>query len=130
MKNKFLVALLSLLGFSCAESLDMYGSPRPEPSDCTLRGTVRSLSGTPLPAIRVHVANHPGETFSTEDGRYELSGDWYGTQRLVAEDVDGELNGLYEDSEIEVSISYADLVSEGRYQKEVNIYLKSKTSEQ
>lgn len=89
--KKFLLMLLSLLGFSFVVT-SCYGAPYAELS---AEGRVTDETGKPLQGIKVSLHREYGPyTFTDGDGKFELDCDYHGeTVNFFYEDVDGILNG-------------------------------------
>lgn len=107
MKTDFIWRILSLLGLAaactnCEESVDMYGVPY---VTFSAKGKVTDNAGRPIPGIQVRM-EHSGATLTDGDGRFGLTvgSDPDGTNErlLYFEDIDGEENGLFVDTQAEV----------------------------
>lgn len=90
--KKFLLMLLSLLGFSFVVT-SCYGAPYAE---LTAEGRVTDETGKPLQGIKVslHGREYIPYTVTDEDGRFKLEDNTgYDTVNIFYEDTDGILNG-------------------------------------
>lgn len=131
MKNRLLLLLLALLGFTgCSDSQepepDMYGTPF---ARFTIKGRVKDSQGKPIQGIRVTSFETPRKpavmatldgqsaVFTSLTGEYEVSGrcfdrdEFFVTLRM--DDVDGEKNGLFDTQEIDIGITQADRTHTG-----------------
>jgi len=100
--------LLSIFGVSCLLAPDEYGCPSAE---YTFKGKVTSSStGTPIPGIKVTVDSSAvydsfaQSILTDESGAYEIIVDYGGIPEenivyIRALDVDGELNGSFDDAQ-------------------------------
>jgi putative lipoprotein (rSAM/lipoprotein system) len=145
MKNKIVVALLGLLGFSsCVVNIggaDMYGPPpvmyAPLGFDFELKGTVTD-EGNPIAGI--HVTAKPGadsehsfgEAVTDSEGNYSIVTDIGGTFPLIVtvEDIDGEANGGdFATQTKEDSVTEEELAN-GEVTKVIDFELELKTENQ
>ncbi len=108
MNNKFILTLLSILGFTgCAktntETPDMYGTPI---VDFIYTGEVTDTEGNPIKGIQVEV-NSDTSVSTNENGVVSVSVEDYSypTSSIIVRDIDGEENGGVLASK-EVSLDY------------------------
>lgn len=106
--NWVLASLLVLMGYSCSENVEEYGSPH---ADYTLKGKVVNQGGTPIPGIEIKVvsssvyddssyhadSNYPYQSLTDSKGEYTVNiGSSPGKKlTLYSTDIDGELNGSF-----------------------------------
>ncbi len=93
MKNRFVLLLLALLGFSgCKkESPDAYGCPY---STYKIGGRVTDTAGNPIANIFVQRYRNDGGTRTDAEGAYLLTGqDHWSVDSLFFADTDGPENG-------------------------------------
>ena len=123
-ENAIIVAILALLGFSTACSNDnkeMYASPYAE---YEISSRVTDQHSNPIPGIQLDYffvykyipssIPYAGDQFITDaNGAYLLkeqgtpvNGD--GAIRIVATDIDGELNGLFKTTQIDIPVVKSD----------------------
>ncbi|MBP3518174.1 MAG: radical SAM-associated putative lipoprotein [Parabacteroides sp.] len=145
--NWLLTSILTLLGYSACDSsepgADMYGSPH---ANFTIKGKVVNQENKPVPDLEIKcLVEHRGDNRSWFDTIPPVSTTQAGTftcqfvefptdnLRIIATDVDGDLNGSYEKDSIDIAISNDDYKGDkgawfkGSVEKEINITLKEKT---
>ena len=144
--NWILAGILAMLGFSgCSnEDIDnlvaMYGSPH---ASYHLMGRVQNAAQEGIPDIKLETQISFGAEFmpfqdpiiTNKDGYFQSSfdGPTAKTLRIIATDIDGEINGSYANDTIDISLSKDDyegndgLWFEGHVDKhDLNIELKEK----
>ena len=108
MKKRYLSAkiwfcglMTGLLGFtthSCISSKE-YGTPY---SDFTVSGKVTDADGNPIKGIQINRKRHTAPVLSEENGDYSFNDPHSmdrGEYTLEFKDIDGDLNGSFEDTE-------------------------------
>ena len=110
MKTNLIWRALSLLGLAaactnCEESVDMYGVPY---VTFSAKGKVTDTSGQPIPGIQVRVDNDTASTLTDGEGRFDIVSESFSSapeelrKILYFEDIDGEENGSFVDTQAEV----------------------------
>lgn len=143
------VGALTLLGFTGCEDdpgVAMYGTPH---ADYSIKGAVETPEGTAIPGIKVSLLQERiydleqsrkdtlQTTVSDEQGAFNLETRAFPTQKLIiaAEDVDGEANGSYQETNLNIAISKEDFQGgdqswySGKVEKEVTVQMKEKSHE-
>lgn len=112
MKSKFILSLLSILGFTGCEiiSSDMYGTPL---ADYIYTGNVTDAEGNPIQGIQVKVTSD-AIVSTDENGAFSatLEGYSYPTSSITFSDIDGEENGG-EFASKEVNLDYTNYEDTG-----------------
>ncbi len=133
LRHWLLATAAGLLGVnvSCERAtLCEYGSPE---ADYEVKGRVTTQSDVPIEGIEVSLNRYNADT-TDADGRYYLG---YGnfpyehdTANVKFSDIDGEANGHYADTTVQVVVHRSDLQGgdghwyEGRATKEVDVKLR------
>ena len=129
--NAVLTALMSLIGYGCSSSDDpwggglcMYGTPT---ANYEVNGVVKDEAGAPIKGIKTSLkmfytleegkeyAYTRDSVLTDQSGRYQLKiSDSSAYLKLIAEDVDGEDNGGYYQSDtLDIDYKEAVKVKEG-----------------
>lgn len=113
MKNRILLALLSLLGFAtaCNKGEEMYGTPR---ANFRIQGKVTDAAGQPIKGIEVRTISSDKNT-TAADGSYDLTGDMgFISPQLVFTDIDGSDNGgEFTEQTLDIEFTEADRTAPG-----------------
>ena len=138
-QNAVCASVLSLLGFGgCGDNVgvDMYGTPH---ADYSIKGAVQTKEGKPIQGIKVSVTYETdtlGTALSDEKGTFAIQKEAfpYNKLKVSAEDIDGEKNGSYKDTSVDLEISQQDYKGgeswyNGKVEKEVNIRMEEKNHE-
>ena len=133
LKNWLLATAAGLLGMnvSCERFIQCeYGCPE---ADYEVKGRVTTMDDVPIEGIEVSLSRYNAET-TVADGRYYLRYDNFpyehDTAKVTFSDIDGEANGHYADTTVQVAFSRSDLQGsdghwyEGRATKVLDVKLK------
>jgi len=133
--DKIIVVLLGVVGvFTSCKEPEMYGTPH---AVYELKGVVTDKeTSKPIPNIQIVNQMYRGDTAYTDtEGKYAFAyGGLFDHFHLIIEDIDGDENGGYfESQEIDIPITQADQVEKGKenwdwgkYVKTQNIKLEKK----
>lgn len=114
LRNRSLLAMLSLLGFAgaCSDPTCEYGVPR---ARFRISGTVTDHGGNPIPNIKIESETKHDFVRTSPDGRFDLASEGNtGAQLFTVCDDDGPANGGdFETGEITVEFTEADRTAEG-----------------
>lgn len=118
MKNRIILLLLTMLGFSASackeEEVTMYGTPH---VNLKIIGKVSDANGAPIPGIQVQAMHiREKEVLTATDGSYELSGRGFSTQEeLLFSDIDGAANGgEFVDKTLKIKFTEAERTEAGK----------------
>lgn len=146
-RSSFILPLLSLLGYSCENSLtgpNEYGSPYAE---FEVKGRVTDSENNPIRDIRINVRfeNRYANTFESStntdaEGRFTAVTDVMnasdGIGLIKAEDMDGTKNGgLFKADSVSVAISASDFEggkgqwNDGKVSKNIDLVLEPENEE-
>jgi putative lipoprotein (rSAM/lipoprotein system) len=142
--NWILSGILSMLGFSgCDDTgndyIVEYGTPH---ATFSFHGTVANKAGNPVKDIKIEIKKEgspestiPVPTITNEMGQYSTTFVEFPVQdfQVIVSDIDGEVNGSYQNDTIPVKVGKDDYYKQGdghwnngSADKEVNIVLKEK----
>lgn len=141
--NAFFAGILTILGFNNCDKIfeggvDEYGTPH---ADYSIKGSVKDKDGNAIPGIKVSMSFRHSEledtaavTTSDEKGKYSLNQTEFPSSeiKIIAEDVDGEKNGLFKNKTEKITIKSDDYKNSsgawfyGTVEKEVNFQLEEK----
>jgi putative lipoprotein (rSAM/lipoprotein system) len=136
--NWILAGILSILGFSGCDIKKVepveYGSPY---ATFSLRGKVTDKDGKPVEDINIKLGfpetSYYDSVYTNKEGDYSMMFDCYHIEEfnIIASDIDGDLNGSYQNDTIQVKITDEDYYEKGSGNwnhgsaaKEVDIVLK------
>lgn len=140
MKKRYLTAkiwlcglMTGMLGFtthSCVQR-DEYGTPY---SDFTVSGKVTDIDGNPIKGIQIKGNGHTDPVLSEDNGAYYLNDPHNtggGDYTLEFKDIDGDLNGSFEDTHRTVKIEKEEYTGgkgwfTGYVRKSLNVTLDKK----
>ena len=137
--NAACVSALAMLGFGSCDNVgvDMYGTPH---ADYSIKGAVETKEGKPIQGIKVSVTCETdtlGTALSDEKGAFAIQKEAFPFNKLkvAAEDIDGEENGAYKDTSINIELTQKDFKGgdkswlNGKVEKEVTIQMEEKSHE-
>ena len=132
-------SVLALLGFGSCDNVGeaMYGTPH---ADYSIKGAVETKEGKPIQGIKVSVISETdtlGTALSDEKGAFAIQKGAFPFNKLKvsAEDIDGEENGSYKDTSINIELTQKDFKGgdkswfSGKVEKEVTIQMEEKSHE-